>query len=418
MDIPKLMLEMGIKGRSSARLLAGAAPGKKNEALLGVAGNLRGSASFLMDENRKDLEAGREKGLSSAMLDRLELTEKRIEDMARAVEEIVSLPDPVGEVTRVWTRPEGFRVGRVRAPIGVIGIIYESRPNVTIDAAALCLKSGNACILRGGSEAIHSNRALAGLFGKSVAAAGLPEAAVQSVPISDREAVRALLTLDEYVDLIIPRGGKGLIRMIMENSTIPVIKHLDGVCHTYVDSGADVEMAVAICLNAKLDRPGTCNALETMLVNRDMVDTFLPVVLEKFREEGVVIRGCPETRAVAPWSEEATEEDWKEEYLDRILAVKVVADMDEAMDHIARYGSAHTDVIVTESHSNAQRFLREVDSAAVMVNASSRLHDGFVFGLGAEIGISTDKLHARGPVGLEELTTQKFIVLGEGHIRE
>jgi len=418
MDIPKLMLEMGIKGRSSARLLAGAAPGKKNEALLGVAGNLRGSASFLMDENRKDLEAGREKGLSSAMLDRLELTEKRIEDMARAVEEIVSLPDPVGEVTRVWTRPEGFRVGRVRAPIGVIGIIYESRPNVTIDAAALCLKSGNACILRGGSEAIHSNRALAGLFGQSVAAAGLPEAAVQSVPISDREAVRALLTLDEYVDLIIPRGGKGLIRMIMENSTIPVIKHLDGVCHTYVDSGADVEMAVAICLNAKLDRPGTCNALETMLVNRDMVDTFLPVVLEKFREEGVVIRGCPETRAVAPWAEEATEEDWKEEYLDRILAVKVVADMDEAMDHIARYGSAHTDVIVTESHSNAQRFLREVDSAAVMVNASSRLHDGFVFGLGAEIGISTDKLHARGPVGLEELTTQKFIVLGEGHIRE
>jgi len=418
MDIPKLMLEMGIKGRSSARLLAGAAPGKKNEALLGVAGNLRGSASFLMDENRKDLEAGREKGLSSAMLDRLELTEKRIEDMARAVEEIVSLPDPVGEVTRVWTRPEGFRVGRVRAPIGVIGIIYESRPNVTIDAAALCLKSGNACILRGGSEAIHSNRALAGLFGQSVAAAGLPEAAVQSVPISDREAVRALLTLDEYVDLIIPRGGKGLIRMIMENSTIPVIKHLDGVCHTYVDSGADVEMAVAICLNAKLDRPGTCNALETMLVNRDMVDTFLPVVLEKFREEGVVIRGCPETRAVAPWAEEATEEDWKEEYLDRILAVKVVADMDEAMDHIARYGSAHTDVIVTESHSNAQRFLREVDSAAVMVNASSRLHDGFVFGLGAEIGISTDKLHARGPVGLEELTTQKFIVLGEGHLRE
>jgi glutamate-5-semialdehyde dehydrogenase len=306
----------------------------------------------------------------------------------------------------------------MRAPIGVIGIIYESRPNVTIDAAALCLKSGNACILRGGSEAIHSNQVLAEVFREAISSAGLPVEAVQAVPTTDREAVRALLTLDDHVDLIIPRGGKGLIRMIMENSTIPVIKHLDGICHTYVDSGAEEGMALDICVNAKLNRPGTCNAMETMLVHRDMAGSFLQEVLERFRVEEVEIRGCPETKGVAPWVKEATDEDWSMEYLDRILNVKVVADMDEAMDHIARYGSAHTDVIVTMNHANAQRFIREVDSAAVMVNASSRLHDGFVFGLGAEIGISTDKLHARGPMGLVELTTEKWMVLGEGHLRE
>lgn len=308
--------------------------------------------------------------------------------------------------------------GRMRAPIGVIGIIYESRPNVTIDAAALCLKSGNACILRGGSEAIHSNHALAQLFSECVTEAGLPSGVVQAVPVTDRAAVHALLKLDDHVDLIIPRGGKGLIRMIMENSTIPVIKHLDGVCHTYVDSGADEGMALDICVNAKLNRPGTCNAMETMLVHRDMADSFLQEVLERFRKEGVEIRGCPHTKEAAPWVKEAADEDWPMEYLDRILNVRVVADMDEAMDHIARYGSAHTDVIVTMNHANAQRFIREVDSAAVMVNASSRLHDGFVFGLGAEIGISTDKLHARGPMGLVELTTEKWIVFGEGHLRE
>jgi glutamate-5-semialdehyde dehydrogenase len=300
----------------------------------------------------------------------------------------------------------------------VIGIIYESRPNVTIDAAALCLKSGNACILRGGSEAINSNKVLAELFRESVAEAGLPAEAVQAVPTIDREAVRALLTLDEYVDLIIPRGGKGLIRMIMENSTIPVIKHLDGVCHTYVDSGADPGMAAQICLNAKLNRPGTCNAMETMLVHKEMAGEFLADILDRFREEGVQIRGCPRTVKIASWAGEAAEEDWAEEYLEKILSVRVVDSLDDAMDHIARYSSAHTDVIVTRDHDNAQRFLREVDSAAVMVNASSRLHDGFVFGLGAEIGISTDKLHARGPMGLEELTTEKWIVLGEGHLRE
>jgi len=418
MDIQNLMLDMGEKARKAARKLSGATPGQKNSALDTVARQLRGSVGRLMAENEKDLAAGEKAGLTPAMLDRLKLTEKRIEEIALAVDEVAALPDPVGEVTGIWTRPSGFKVGRMRAPIGVIGIIYESRPNVTIDAAALCLKSGNACILRGGSEAIHSNQVLAEVFREAISSAGLPVEAVQAVPTTDREAVRALLTLDDHVDLIIPRGGKGLIRMIMENSTIPVIKHLDGICHTYVDSGAEEEMALDICVNAKLNRPGTCNAMETMLVHRDMAGSFLQEVLERFRVEEVEIRGCPETKGVAPWVKEATDEDWSMEYLDRILNVKVVADMDEAMDHIARYGSAHTDVIVTMNHANAQRFIREVDSAAVMVNASSRLHDGFVFGLGAEIGISTDKLHARGPMGLVELTTEKWMVLGEGHLRE
>ncbi len=418
MDIQQLMLDMGVKARAAARTLSGATPGQKNAALSAVAGKLRESSARLMEENEKDLKAGEKAGLTSAMLDRLTLTEKRIEEMAIAVDEITALPDPVGEVTGMWSRPDGFKVGRMRAPIGVIGIIYESRPNVTIDAAALCLKSGNACILRGGSEAIHSNQVLAEVFREAISEAGLPGEAAQAVPTTDREAVKALLTLDDHVDLIIPRGGKGLIRMIMENSTIPVIKHLDGVCHTYIDSGADAGMAIDICVNAKLNRPGTCNAMETMLVHRDLADSFLPDVLERFKEEGVEIRGCSFTRSAAPWVKEATDEDWPMEYLDRILNVRVVAGMDEAMDHIARYGSAHTDVIVTMNHANAQRFLREVDSAAVMVNASSRLHDGFVFGLGAEIGISTDKLHARGPMGLVELTTEKWVVLGEGHLRE
>jgi glutamate-5-semialdehyde dehydrogenase len=399
MDINKLMLDMGVKARAASRSLSGATPAQKNDALASVARQLRDSADMLMGENEKDLTAGEKAGLTAAMLDRLKLTDKRIEEMALAVDEIVALPDPVGEVTGIWTRPSGFKVGRMRAPIGVIGIIYESRPNVTIDAAALCIKSGNACILRGGSEAIHSNRALAQLFSECVTEAGLPSGVVQAVPVTDRSAVQALLKLDEYLDVIIPRGGKGLIRMIMENSTIPVIKHLDGVCHTYIDSGADVGMAIDICVNAKLNRPGTCNAMETMLVHRDLADSFLPAVLERFKEEGVEIRGCPFTRSAAPWVKEATDEDWPMEYLDRILNVRIVADMDEAMDHIARYGSAHTDVIVTMNHANAQRFLREVDS-------------------GAEIGISTDKLHARGPMGLVELTTEKWVVLGEGHLRE
>ncbi|GBE15376.1 MAG TPA: glutamate-5-semialdehyde dehydrogenase [Proteobacteria bacterium] len=418
MKIQKMMSEMGIKAREAGRSLARANPGDKNRALELIAAGLRESGEMLVSANLKDLQGGEKAGLSSAMLDRLRLTEKRIEDMALAVEEIAALPDPVGEITRVWTRPSGFRVGRMRVPIGVIGIIYESRPNVTIDAAALCLKSGNACILKGGSEALHSNRALADVFRNGVAEAALPGDAAQVVPTTDRRAVRALLTLDDYVDLIIPRGGKGLIRMIMKNSTIPVIKHLDGVCHTFVDDGAKIDMAVGICLNAKLERPGTCNAMETLLVHRDIAPDLLPPLLGRMKDEGVVIRGCPETCRIVDEVEEADEEDWAAEYLDKILAVRVVENMDAAMDHIARFGSAHTDVIVTENHRNAERFLREVDSAVVMVNASSRLNDGYVFGLGAEIGISTDKLHARGPMGLEELTCRKFIVLGDGHLRE
>jgi len=418
MDITKLMQEMGQKARQAGRVLAGVRPLDKNRALEIIAGRLRESADRLMAENNRDLETGEKGGLSAAMLDRLRLTEGRIEDMASAVEDIAALPDPVGEVTRIWNRPSGFRVGRMRVPIGVIGIIYESRPNVTIDAAALCMKSGNACILRGGSEAIHSNRALADVFREGIAAADLPEDVAQVVPTADRAAVNALLTLDEYVDMIIPRGGKGLIRMIMENSTIPVVKHLDGICHTFVDAGADLKMAMEICMNAKLDRPGTCNAMETLLVHRDTAPNLLPDLLGEMMDQGVQIRGCSETKALVAGIIEAVEEDWATEYLDKILSVKVVGDMDEAMDHIARYGSSHTDVIVTEKHANAERFIREVDSSAVMVNASSRLNDGFIFGLGAEIGISTDKLHARGPMGLEELTCQKFIVLGAGHLRE
>ena len=417
MNIQKMMTEMGEKAREASRILGAATPAVKNQALTFIAEKLRTSAGMLKSENAKDIKAGEKKGLSAAMLDRLTLTDARIEDMAQAVEEIIALPDPVGEITRVWTRPSGFRVGRMRAPIGVIGIIYESRPNVTIDAAALCMKSGNACILRGGSEAIHSNTALASLFREGVVRAGLPGEVAQAVPTTDRSAVNAMLTLDNHVDLIIPRGGKELIRMIMENSTIPVIKHLDGVCHTYVDTAADLHMAREICLNAKLNRPGTCNAMETMLVHKDVADEFLPGVLMELKEAGVEIRGCSETRRIDESASEATDEDWGEEYLDLILSVKVVTDMDDAMGHIARYGSSHTEVIVTDSHSRAERFMKEVDSSAVMVNASSRLHDGFVFGLGAEIGISTDKLHARGPMGLEELTTQKFIVFGEGHLR-
>ncbi len=418
MDITKLMREMGQKAQQAGRELAGVRPLDKNRALEMIAEKLRGSAIQLMAWNSKDLEAGEKNGLSAAMLDRLRLTEGRIEDMAAALEDIAVLPDPVGEVTRIWNRPSGFRVGRMRVPIGVIGIIYESRPNVTVDAAALCMKSGNACILRGGSEAIHSNRALAAVFQEGIAAAGLPEDVAQVVPTTDRAAVNALLTLDEYVDMIIPRGGKGLIRMIVENSTIPVVKHLDGICHTYVDTGADLDMAMNICLNAKLDRPGTCNAMETLLVHRDIAPTLLPDLIRQMMDEEVQIRGCDETRDLVPGIMSATEQDWATEYLDKILSVKVVGGMDEAMDHIARYGSSHTDVIVTRDHPNAERFIREVDSSAVMVNASSRLNDGFVFGLGAEIGISTDKLHARGPMGLEELTCQKFIVLGDGHLRE
>ncbi len=418
MDHKAMMEEMGVAARAGARALAAVKPEAKDRALRRAAALLRQRLPALLAENAKDIAAARSAGLPAPLLERLTLDARRVEEMALSCEEVAALPDPVGEVTAVWTRPSGLRVGRMRVPVGVIGIIYESRPNVTVDAAALCLKSGNACILRGGSEAIHSNRALAALLSDALAAEGLPPAAVQVVPVTDRAAVGALLKLDRHIDMIIPRGGKELIRRVMEESVIPVVKHLDGVCHTFVDESADLAMAAEVCVNAKVNRPATCNAMEAMLVHQAVAPRFLPLVLPRLRDLGVEVRGCPRTRALAPWVKEAVESDWGNEFLDKILAVRVVDGLDAAMDHIDRYGSRHTDAILTDSHAHAQRFLREVDSAAVMVNASTRLNDGHQLGLGAEIGISTDKLHARGPMGLTELTCQKFIVMGQGHLRE
>ena len=372
---------------------------------------------MLIEENEKDVEVARKKGLSKAMIDRLTLDEKAIRAMARGLEEVAALPDPVGKVTSMWRRPNGLLVGRMRIPLGVIGIIYESRPNVTADAAALCLKAGNAVILRGGSEAIHSNMALSRILRGVLRARGLPENAVQLIPMVDREAVNMLLQLEEYIDLIIPRGGEDLIRAVVSQSRIPVIKHYKGVCHVFVDASADLDMAVRICVNAKVQRPGVCNAMETLLVHQSAAGVFLPAVAEALEKAGVVLRGCERTRAVLPGLEEATEKDWHEEYLDLVLAVKVVDGIDEAIRHIEQYGSLHTESIVTRDYDNAQRFLREVNSSTVLVNASTRFSDGFELGLGAEIGISTTKLHAFGPMGLEELTTQKFIIYGSGQVR-
>jgi glutamate-5-semialdehyde dehydrogenase len=382
-----------------------------------MADGLEREMPALIEENEKDLAAARERDLAPAMVDRLVLDEKRIRAMADGLREVAALPDPVGEVTRMWRRPNGLQVGQVRIPLGVIGIIYESRPNVTADAAGLCLKSGNAVVLRGGSEAIHSNTAIGAVLRRELKRYNLPAAAVQVVTTTERAAVLELLKLEEEIDLIIPRGGEGLIRFVSENSRIPVIKHYKGVCHTYVDADADFEMAEKICINAKVQRPGVCNAMETLLIHKDIAETFVPRIAQAMRAEGVEMRGCPITREFAE-VKEATDEDWGAEYLDLILAVRVVEDMDEAMDHIARYGSLHTEVIVTRDYRNSQRFLREVNSSVVMVNASSRFSDGNQFGLGAEIGISTTKLHSFGPMGLEDLTTRKFVVLGDGQVRE
>mgnify|MGYP000853773844 FL=1 len=388
-----------------------------DEALVEMAGQLIHHTDTLIEENEKDVEAARRKGLSKAMIDRLVLDEKAIRAMARGLEEVAALPDPVGKVTSMWRRPNGLLVGRMRIPLGVIGIIYESRPNVTVDAAALCLKAGNAVILRGGSESINSNLALSGILRGVLRVRGLPENAVQLIPVVDREAVNLLLQLEEYIDLIIPRGGEDLIRAVVSQSRIPVIKHYKGVCHVFVDASADLDMAVGICMNAKVQRPGVCNAMETLLVHRSVAGVFLPAVAEALEKAGVVLRGCERTRAVLPGVEEATEKDWSEEYLDLILAVKVVDGIDDAIRHIEQYGSLHTESIVTRDYDNSQRFLREVNSSTVLVNASTRFSDGFQLGLGAEIGISTTKLHAFGPMGLEELTTQKFIIYGSGQVR-
>ena len=390
----------------------------KNDALCGMAKSIEQHADLIQLENAKDLKAGKEKDLSAAMLDRLTLTEKRIADMAAGLREVAALPDPVGAIERMVRRPNGLQIGKMRVPIGVIGFIYESRPNVTADSTALCLKSGNAILLRGGSEAIHSNLCLARLLSDAAQTAGVPEGAVALIETTDRAAVTEMLHARGLVDLIIPRGGKGLIRTVVENSLIPVIKHYEGVCHVYVDDEADLDMAERIVFNAKVQRPGVCNAMETLLIHSDVADILIPGLFGQLTQAGVELRGCERTREIAPEIAEATEKDWRTEYLDLILSVKIVDSLEEAMAHINTYGSAHTDAIVTENYFTARRFVGGVDSSSVMVNASTRFSDGGEYGLGAEIGISTDKLHARGPMGLEELTTYKWVVFGDGQIRE
>lgn len=390
----------------------------KNKALLLMAEGLVAEAAYLKEENTKDLMADRLEGFSKPMLERLTLSDKVISQMAAGLKEVAALPDPVGEVTKMWKRPNGLMVGRMRIPIGVIGIIYESRPNVTADAAGLCLKSGNAVILRGGSEAIFSNTAIAKVLSSALKKAGAPEKAIQVVPTTERDAVLEMLKLEDYIDLIIPRGGESLIRFVVENSKIPVIKHYKGVCHVFVDESAEIDMATKIAFNAKVHRPGVCNAMETLLVHKNIADKFLPIVKKEYDRAGVEMRGCPKTLKILKEIKPAAEEDWGAEYLDLILAVRVVDDIDEAISHIAQYGSLHTEAIVTRDYHNSQRFLREVNSSTVLVNASTRFSDGFQLGLGAEIGISTTKIHAFGPMGLEELTTQKFIVYGDGQVRE
>ena len=389
----------------------------KDEALRGMAERLLERKALLLEENRRDVEEAKRKGIRGALIDRLTLTEKVVEGMAEGIREIAALPDPVGEVVRMWRRPNGLLVGKMRIPLGVIGVIYEARPNVTADAAALCLKAGNAVILKGGSEAINSNLAIVRVLQEAIQEAGIPSQAVQLIPFTEREATEEMLLLEDYIDVIIPRGGEGLIRFVTERSRIPVIKHYKGVCHIFVDDSAPLEMAWEVCYNAKVQRPGVCNAMETLLVHQGIAERFLPRMAERFQQAGVELRGCPRTREIIPGIDEATEEDWYAEYLDLILAVRVVAGLEEAIEHILRYGSKHTDAIITSDYSHAQRFLQEVDSSTVLVNASTRFSDGYQFGLGAEIGISTTKLHAFGPMGVEDLTTTKFIVYGDGHIR-
>jgi len=417
MSLHEDVVEIGKQARAAANALRPVTRAVKDRALLEIAGRLRGSHKRLVEENRKDLAAGREKGLSAAMLDRLELTGKRIDAMAEGLEIVAALPDPVGEIVGQTVRPNGLRIAQIRQPIGVVGIIYESRPNVTADAAGLCLKSGNACILRGGSEAIHSNVAIAQIFIEGAAAAGAPANSVQIIETTDRAAVGEMLKLDKYIDVIVPRGGKSLISRILDESRIPVVAHLDGICHTYVHADADAAMAERICVNAKLQRPGVCNAMETLLVHEGIASRFLPRIGKALRDGGCELRGCPKSRAIIECLE-ATEEDWVTEYLDKILSIRVVDSVEQAIDHINTYGSHHSDAIVTESYSAAEKFLDEVDSATVYVNASTRFTDGFEFGLGAEIGISTNKLHCRGPMALKELTTLKYVIRGSGQIRE
>ena len=416
-DIPAVMAEIGQKAKAAARELAFASAERKHAALIAAADAIWARRAEIIEANEKDMAFGREKGLSDAMLDRLLLTEDRIRGIMDGLRAVAEQEDPVGAVLEEWDRPTGLHIKKVRTPLGVIGVIYESRPNVTADAGALCLKAGNAVILRGGSEAIHSNQAIARCLKQGLSEAGLPETAVQVVSTTDRAAVGELITMPQFVDVIVPRGGKGLIERISRDARVPVIKHLDGVCHVYIDSHADPEKALKVAVNAKTQRYGTCNTMETLLVDDEVAEDLLPLLAEQFRSKTVELRGCRRTCAILGDIVEATEEDWHAEYLAPILAVKVVDGLDGAIEHINRYSSQHTDSIITENYTRARRFLTEVDSSSVMVNASTRFADGFEYGLGAEIGISTDKIHARGPVGLEGLTSQKYVVFGDGHIR-
>lgn len=411
-------VRLGQKAKAAARRLAILSSLEKNQALRLMADRLEAQSGFLIDENKKDLEAAHRKGISNALLDRIAVNPSRVQAMAKGLREIASLPDPVGEIVKMWRRPNGLQVGKMRIPLGVIGMIYEARPNVTADAAALCLKSGNAVILRGGSEAHHSNQAIGKVLQAACAQSQVPDAAIQVVASKDRALVRALLQLEDYIDLIIPRGGEDLIRAVAADSRIPVIKHYKGVCHVYVDSDAPLEMAEQICLNAKVQRPSVCNAMETLLVHEGIAAKFLPSMFAKYQNAGVEIRGCERTRALMPGIKKATAADWTTEYLDLILSVRIVRDIEEAIDHIERYGSMHTETIVTANYQKAREFVDRINSSAVMVNASTRFNDGGELGLGAEIGISTSKIHAFGPMGLEELTTTKFIIFGDGQIRE
>ena len=416
-NIKQYMESVGQAARAASRIIAQADTAAKNRALEAIAQNILDGSARLIAENARDVSAARNNGLDAASVERLTLTEKTVRGMAEGLRQIAQLPDPIGEISDMKYRPSGIQVGKMRVPLGVIGIIYESRPNVTADAAGLCLKSGNAAILRGGSEAIHSNQAIAACVHAGLRAAGLPETAVQVVATTDRAAVGELITMKEFVDVIVPRGGKSLIARISDDAKVPVIKHLDGICHVYIDDDADLEKAIRIADNAKTHRYGVCNAMETLLVAQGVASKVLPPLCEIYLDKGVELRGDAAARALAPQMKAATEEDWRTEYLAPILAVRIVAGLDEAIAHINTYSSQHTDSIVTENYTRAMRFLREVDSSSVMVNASTRFADGFEYGLGAEIGISTDKIHARGPVGLEGLTSQKFIVLGNGQIR-
>jgi len=416
-DVAAYMRELGLRARKASREMARANTGKKNAALSAIADALLASRASLLEANKQDMDAGRKNGLDAALLDRLELNDERIDGMAEGLRQVAALPDPIGEIEDMKYQPNGLQIGKMRVPLGVVGIIYESRPNVTADAAALCLKSGNAAILRGGSEAFHSNQAIATCVRQGLADADLPAEAVQVIEMTDRAAVGELITMTEFVDVIVPRGGKGLIERVSEDARVPVIKHLHGVCHVYIDDKADFDKAVAVAVNAKTQRYGTCNTMETLLIAEAIAEQILPVLVEKYLAAGVELRGCEKTCKITDAAIAATEADWDEEYLAPILSIRIVADMDEAIEHLHAHSSGHTESIMSEDISRARRFISEVDSSSVMINASTRFADGFEYGLGAEIGISTDKIHARGPVGLEGLTSQKYIVIGDGHIR-